>query len=108
MFAATANLHDVFRIPAVFTAILVVAGDHATATRMRALSFVLLVCHLSILLSRSKINLGGYSITEFYASQRASGKAIQADAQEQEQEKEKRCSFFLPPASCRLLPCFHG
>jgi hypothetical protein len=46
---------------------------------MRAFLAVVLVCHLSTLLSQLKLNLGGYSVAEFYASQRASSKANQAD-----------------------------
>ena len=50
VFAATADFREVFRVTAVFAAILVVVRGRAITTRMRALVLFLLVCHLSTLL----------------------------------------------------------
>jgi hypothetical protein len=51
MLAAAADLRQVFRIIAVFTAILIFSGDHAATARMRALLLIAFVCHFSTLLS---------------------------------------------------------
>lgn len=52
MLAAAADLRQVFRIIAVFTAILIVSRDHAATTGVRALLLITFVfSHLSTLLS---------------------------------------------------------
>jgi hypothetical protein len=65
VFAAAADLRQVFRIPAVFAAILVIVRDRATANRMRALVIILLVCHLSTLLPEPRLNVRGLLLIEF-------------------------------------------
>jgi hypothetical protein len=61
VFAAATDFGQVFRIAAVFAAILVVIRDRTTATRMRAGIVVLLVSHLESPSFKAKVKrMGAY------------------------------------------------